>query len=100
MICLKNILKVRQISIATLPVNAKDASEFGILKTNDEESFIEKPSNELLPDWKSDVKDQMKAEGKYLASMGIYIFNKKIINILMSNPNTKILERNNSSSSW
>jgi glucose-1-phosphate adenylyltransferase len=44
------------------------------------ESFIEKPSNELLPDWKSDVSDQMKAEGKYLASMGIYIFNKKIIN--------------------
>jgi glucose-1-phosphate adenylyltransferase len=81
------------ISIATLPVNAKDASEFGILKTNDEnciESFIEKPASELLPDWKSDVSDQMKAEGKYyLASMGIYIFNKKLLIDLMSNPNTK-----------
>jgi glucose-1-phosphate adenylyltransferase len=74
----EHIKSQADISIATLPVNAKDASEFGT-KTNDEnciESFIEKPSNELLPDWKSDV-DQMKAEGKYLASIGIYIFNKK-----------------------
>ncbi len=81
------------ISIATLPVNDKDAPEFGILKTNSEsciESFIEKPAKELLPDWKSDVSDQMKSEGKhYLASMGIYIFNKKLLVDIMSNPNTK-----------
>ena len=81
------------ISIATLPVTEKDAPEFGILKTNDDsciESFIEKPAKELLPDWKSDVSDQMKSEGKhYLASMGIYIFNKKLLVDIMSNPNTK-----------
>lgn len=81
------------ISIATLPVNDKDAPEFGILKTNPEqgiESFIEKPAKELLTDWKSDVSDQMKAEGKeYLASMGIYIFNKQLLVDIMSNPNTK-----------
>tara|TARA_R110002126_G_scaffold83661_11_gene203978 strand:+ start:138 stop:1418 length:1281 start_codon:yes stop_codon:yes gene_type:complete len=81
------------ISIATLPVNAKDAPEFGILKTNNEnyiESFIEKPAKELLPEWESDVSDQMKAEGKhYLASMGIYIFNRKLLVDLMSNPETK-----------
>jgi len=81
------------ISIATLPVNDKDAPEFGILKTNSEsfiESFIEKPAKELLPDWKSDVSDQMKKEGKhYLASMGIYIFNRKLLVELMKNPNTK-----------
>lgn len=89
----EHIKSFADISIATLPVNAKDASEFGILKTNSEnciESFIEKPANELLPDWQSDVSDQMKAEGKhYLASMGIYIFNKKLLIDLMSNPNTK-----------
>jgi glucose-1-phosphate adenylyltransferase len=89
----EHIKSLADISIATLPVNAKDASEFGILKTNSEnciESFIEKPANELLPDWQSDVSDQMKAEGKhYLASMGIYIFNKKLLIDLMSNPNTK-----------
>ena len=81
------------ISIATLPVNSKDASEFGILKTNSEsciESFIEKPAAELLPDWKSDVSDQMKSEGKhYLASMGIYIFNRKLLIELMKDPNIK-----------
>ena len=81
------------ISIATLPVNDKDAPEFGILRTNSEsciESFIEKPAKELLPDWKSDVSDQMKSEGKhYLASMGIYIFNKKLLVDIMSDPNTK-----------
>jgi glucose-1-phosphate adenylyltransferase len=81
------------ISIATLPVNAKDAPEFGILKTNKDsfiESFIEKPDASLLPDWKSDVSDQMKSEGKdYLASMGIYIFNRKLLIELMSHPETK-----------
>jgi len=81
------------ISIATLPVDDKDAPEFGILKTNSEsyiESFIEKPAIDLLPDWKSDVSDQMRSEGKhYLASMGIYIFNKKLLVDIMSNPNTK-----------
>jgi glucose-1-phosphate adenylyltransferase len=81
------------ISIATLPVTAKDATGFGILKTNADsciESFIEKPDKELLPDWKSDVSDKMKqVEKHYLASMGIYIFNKDLLVDLMSNPDTK-----------
>ena len=52
-----------EISIATYPVNAKDATSFGILKTDDESvitSFIEKPDASLLPDWTSDVSDDMK----------------------------------------
>ena len=81
------------ISIATLPVNAKDAPEFGILKTNSDsciESFIEKPDASLLPEWESEVSDQMKSEGKhYLASMGIYIFNRKLLKEIMKNPDTK-----------
>lgn len=81
------------ISIATLPVNAKEAPEFGILKTDESNfisSFIEKPNASLLPDWTSEVSDEMKAEGKhYLASMGIYIFNRELLVELMSNPNTK-----------
>ncbi len=89
----EHIKNEADISIATLPVNDKDAPEFGILKTNSEsciESFIEKPAKELLPDWKSDVSDQMRNEGKhYLASMGIYIFNKKLLVDIMTNPNTK-----------
>ncbi|QTE23740.1 glucose-1-phosphate adenylyltransferase [Polaribacter cellanae] len=81
-----------EISIATYPVNAKDATSFGILKTNDENtitSFIEKPSEDLLPDWTSDVSQQMKNEGRhYLASMGIYIFNRDLLVKLMTNPDT------------
>lgn len=80
------------ISIATIPVNEKEATSFGILKSNDESlvtSFIEKPSSDLLPDWASDVSDEMKAEGRnYLGSMGIYIFNRDLLIELMNDPNT------------
>ncbi len=81
------------ISIATLPVNAKEAPEFGILKTDSENfitSFIEKPNASLLPEWTSEVSEESKSEGKlYLASMGIYIFNRDLLVELMSNPDTK-----------
>ncbi|MEL1246225.1 glucose-1-phosphate adenylyltransferase [Flavobacterium sp. DGU11] len=81
------------ISIATLPVTAKEAPEFGILKTDDESlitSFIEKPHVDLLPEWASEVSDESKAEGKhYLASMGIYIFNRQLLIDLMSDPEPK-----------
>lgn len=81
-----------KISIATIPVNAKDATSFGILKANDENivtSFIEKPDASLLPDWTSEVSDEMKHEGRdYLASMGIYIFNRELLVELMDNPST------------
>ena len=81
-----------KISVATYPVNAKDATSFGLLKTDSENtitSFIEKPASELLPDWTSDVSDEMKSEGRnYLASMGIYIFNRDLLIELMANPET------------
>ncbi|MEJ5995771.1 glucose-1-phosphate adenylyltransferase [Pedobacter sp. Du54] len=82
------------ISIATIPVNAKDATDFGILKTDDESfvsSFIEKPKSELLPDWTSETSDEMKSQGRnYLASMGIYIFNRELlIKLLKENPEEK-----------
>jgi glucose-1-phosphate adenylyltransferase len=89
----EHIKNQADITIATLPVNAKDAPEFGILKTNSDsciESFIEKPAKELLCDWKSDVSEQMRSEEKhYLASMGIYIFNKELLVDIMSNKETK-----------
>jgi len=81
-----------EISIATYPVNAKDATSFGLLKTNDENiitSFIEKPGEELLPNWTSDVGEEMDKQGRhYLASMGIYIFNRNLLKKLMDNPDT------------
>jgi len=88
----EHIKSKAKISIATIPVNAKEASSFGILKANDKNeitSFIEKPASDLLPDWESDVSDFMKNAGrKYLASMGIYIFNKDLLIELMNNPDT------------
>jgi glucose-1-phosphate adenylyltransferase len=71
------------ITIATIPVTEREATEFGILKSNDEHaitSFIEKPKKDLLPDWLSDTGSVMKEMGRnYLASMGIYIFNRKLL---------------------
>ena len=81
-----------KISIATIPVNAKEATSFGILKADDKNvitSFIEKPETKLLPDWTSEVSKEMKKEGRnYLASMGIYIFNRDLLIDLMNNPDT------------
>ena len=81
-----------QVSIATLPVNEKDATGFGILKTDDNneiKSFIEKPSADLLPEWTSDVTDEMKKEGRnHLASMGIYIFNREFLAKVLNNTET------------
>ncbi|MBJ7879636.1 glucose-1-phosphate adenylyltransferase [Gelidibacter salicanalis] len=81
-----------EITIATLPVKEKEATSFGILKTDENSmitSFIEKPDASLLPDWTSQVSDGMKAEGRnHLASMGIYIFNRDLLIDLMNNPDT------------
>jgi glucose-1-phosphate adenylyltransferase len=72
-----------EISIATIPVSEKDATEFGILKADENHyitSFIEKPKHEILGDWVSDTGDDMRSAGRiYLASMGIYIFNRRLL---------------------
>lgn len=80
------------ISVATIPVTAKDASSFGIMKTDENfniTSFIEKPKSGL-EDWTSEVGDDMKSQGRiFQASMGIYIFNKDIIyDTLTNDPHT------------
>jgi len=71
------------LTIATIPVGEREAPEFGILKSNQENvitSFVEKPKKEILKDWTSDTGTEMKTQGRnYLASMGIYVFNKEIL---------------------
>ncbi len=70
------------ISVATIPVTQRDAPEFGILKSDEGliTSFIEKPKKEILKDWVSDTGEEMKVAGRnYLASMGIYIFNRNLL---------------------
>ena len=80
--------KGADITIATIPVGEREAPEFGILKSNEEQeitSFIEKPKKDLLPEWVSDTGVEMQQQGRnYLASMGIYIFNRDVLmNLLM-----------------
>jgi glucose-1-phosphate adenylyltransferase len=88
----QHISKRADISIATIPVDAADVPGFGILKTDEENnitSFIEKPKKDF-ESWASDVSPEMQAKGRmYLASMGIYIFNKKTLyELLQGNDRT------------
>ena len=75
--------KGAEISIATIPVDEADSAGFGILKTDENQmitSFIEKPKKDMLPGWNSEVSEEMKEQGRiYLASMGIYMFNRKTL---------------------
>lgn len=77
------------ISVATIPVADHEASDFGIMKKNEDgfiTSFIEKPKKELFPEWESDTGPEMLSQGKkYLASMGIYVFNRKFLVELLEN---------------
>jgi glucose-1-phosphate adenylyltransferase len=79
----EHVAKQADISIATIPVVGREATEFGILKSNEDHlitSFIEKPKRDLLADWVSDTGAEMQAKGRiYLASMGIYIFNRTLL---------------------
>ena len=79
--------KGADITIATIPVVAKDATSFGIMKVNEEgmiERFIEKPAESLLKDWESAVAPKFKRKkAVYLASMGIYVFNKEVMHDLL-----------------
>ena len=82
------------LTIATIPVNDQDAPAFGIMKVDGDgliRSFIEKPKPELLPDWQSEVPEADREAGRhYLASMGIYLFNKKAMRHLFDdNPTAK-----------
>lgn len=79
------------LTVATIPVTAADAPGFGIMKTDKEgkiESFVEKPDPGELSKWTSETSDEMKRKGKnYLASMGIYVFNKKdLLRFFSENP--------------
>lgn len=78
-----HIAKKADLTLATIPVAAQEATSFGILKSDSDDritSFIEKPKEELLIDWVSKVDTEMESQGRlYLASMGIYVFSKQIL---------------------
>ena len=64
------------ITVAAKPVGREQVSEFGILKTDASDRIIdfrEKPSQDQLDGLESETADSTKP---YLASMGVYVFNK------------------------
>jgi glucose-1-phosphate adenylyltransferase len=77
-----HITRNADISIATIPVHANDVPGFGILQTDGDNlitQFVEKPKKDFEY-LKSDVSDEMVKQGRfYLASMGIYMFNRKVL---------------------
>ncbi|MDX1407536.1 MAG: glucose-1-phosphate adenylyltransferase [Saprospiraceae bacterium] len=79
--------KDAEITIATIPVVADHASGFGIMKVDSEgkiSNFVEKPAPDVLPQWTSDVSEEYRSQGRhYLASMGIYLFNKDVLRNLL-----------------
>ncbi|MBA2669054.1 MAG: glucose-1-phosphate adenylyltransferase [Gemmatimonadetes bacterium] len=72
-----------EITIAVTPVVAADAPGFGILKTDENHritEFHEKPPLDQLEGKDSPVSEEMADAGRiYLASMGIYIFNARVL---------------------
>jgi glucose-1-phosphate adenylyltransferase len=85
--------KKADITIAVLPMEERDASSFGLIKTSPEGevlSFVEKPEGQALLDARVDTTalglDAETALRKpYIASMGIYVFSKEAMIQLLEN---------------
>jgi glucose-1-phosphate adenylyltransferase len=84
-----------EVTIAAMPVTAEQASQFGLLRTDDNDrvtGFTEKPqtADKLDPMHVSD--DWLRARGiashgrNYLASMGIYLFHRDALIHLLNAP--------------
>lgn len=79
------------VTISVTPVSEEDASSFGLLKTDAEGriiEFAEKPKGEALQAMRVDttafgLSPEEAKEKPYLASMGIYVFERKILNKLL-----------------
>lgn len=82
------------ITLSVVPIDEKNASSFGLMKIDDRGrviDFSEKPKGEALKQMQVDttvlgLSPEQAKEKPYIASMGIYVFNKKIL--------TQLLEQN------
>ena len=84
------------ITLSVLPMDEKRASDFGLMKIDDNGriiSFSEKPKGDALKQMQVDTTTlgltaQQAQEKPYIASMGIYIFKKEVlIKLLKESPN-------------
>jgi len=81
------------VTVATIPVSRQDAGSFGIMQIDDEERikrFVEKPQDPAVLDTlRVDAGNLARLEGPssddlYLASMGIYVFNRDVLDKALS----------------
>ncbi len=84
-----------EITVATLPVKAAETPALGIMQIDETgrvTKFLEKPKDpSLLEPFKMPQEISAKlglksSDDLYLASMGIYVFNRKVITELLDNP--------------
>ncbi len=83
------------ITVATIPVNRNDAQSLGIMQIGEDRRitrFVEKPNDpavldslRLPPEWYPKLGIEGERE-LFLASMGIYIFNRQLVRELLDNP--------------
>ncbi len=90
----QHIASGADITIAAKAVNRHDATGFGIMQVDAEDSikaFLEKPAADLnIDEWKipEERRGDLPADLEYLASMGIYIFNADTMEELLNNDKT------------
>lgn len=83
------------VTVATIPVGRTEAKACGIVQIDDDNritSFVEKPKEDavldsvkLTPELREKL--EVEAEGdSFLASMGIYVFNRDLVRELLNNP--------------
>ncbi len=90
----QHIASEADLTIATLPVNARDATGFGIMRADTDNrihEFVEKPKdpavlkNLRMPEETLRSLGLDTSEPQYQASMGIYIFNRKVLEECLDN---------------
>jgi glucose-1-phosphate adenylyltransferase len=83
------------ITVATIPVGRTEAKSLGIMQIDDNHRitrFVEKPKEDAVLDTLKltpELQSKLEIEGKgesFLASMGIYVFNRELIRELLDNP--------------
>jgi glucose-1-phosphate adenylyltransferase len=84
----EHIANDAELTVATIPVNREAASGFGIMQIDEDHrilEFVEKPKEESvidslkLPDTTRGDLNIKATDDQFLASMGIYIFNREVL---------------------
>lgn len=89
---LQHVQTGAEVTISVIPVNRREVSQLGILQIDSNQRiqrFVEKPnapdvieSLKLPPEWQKTLGIQ-ETEDQFLASMGIYLFNRDVIQQLL-----------------